>query len=248
MKDILAIIIDDEKKAIELLELNLKDIVPSVRIVGTATSAEEGLKLIHEKTFDLLFLDIDLKDASGFDLLKQFYTIDFQIIFITAFNDYALAAFEVNAIDYLLKPVDPEKLKKAVEKAEYFVQNDKNERALNVSNLLNHVDSKDKLAIHEQGRISFINLYEVIYFEADGQYTNIKFENGKTLVCSQNLGYFEKVLMNDTFFRIHRSYLINLKHVTGINSTSQKVEFENGFSVTFSQQKKEEFLKRMEEQ
>ena len=205
-------IIDDESKAIGVLQNKLRQWKDLIDLVGTATSVSEGLNLLESQDVDLLLLDIQLRDGTGFTLLKQLPRYNFEVVFTTAYDSYAIQAFKVNALDYLLKPIDSQELDEAVKRAvKKKLENDGKSRD-RIRDLIRGQEV-NKLAIREKGKITFANIEDVNYLIADGVYTEIYLSGGKKFVTSQNLGHYEEILRDNGFMRIHRSHLINLSRM-----------------------------------
>lgn len=210
-----AIIIDDETKARQLLAAMLTDYCPQVTVVAEADDLPNGIKAIKRHAPDVVFLDIEMPGHSGLELLDFFNEeeVNFQIIFATAYNQYAIKAFKLSAVDYLLKPIDSDQLIDAVARAQ-------KQQAKQTTNyqLLKHQlssDSKGKLALPQANGIKFIPFEEILFFKGDRAYTEIYCTNGNMLLASRNLSYFEQALEHaPQFFRSHRSYIVNTKAVT----------------------------------
>ena len=221
------IIIDDENKAIQVLRNILERFSDDVEVIETANSVKSGLEIIDQHEFDLLFLDIEMQDGSGFTLLRQLPEISFEVVFTTAFNQYAIQAFKVNAIDYLLKPINADELFESirrVQKRKIIKGKDAHDR---LAKLLKEQEVS-KLAIKERGKITFVDIKDLIYLKADGVYSEIYCKNGSTFVTSYNLGHYEKLIGDDGFIRIHRSYLINLNEVSEYLTIDHQVVLNNG--------------------
>lgn len=210
-----SILIDDEPLAILELKRLLKDHY-EIAIIGEATSFETGKLIIEELKPDLIFLDIDLGTHSGFDLLESLKP-DFQTIFITAFNDFAIRAFEVNALDYLLKPVHPERLKESLKRLGNPYK-DENKLLLKPF---------DKILLNQHSSTKFITVSEISYIEALGDYTKICTENNICGICHHTIKKWITRLP-DIFCQTHRSFIVNLnnvKHLNKIQSNRYEVEF-----------------------
>lgn len=245
MRKIRTILIDDEFKASEILSDLLQSNFPEIDIIDTASSVKQSLDKLKDygNNVDLVFLDIELGDGSGFDVLKELGKVSFKVIFTTAYNEFAVDAFKVNAIDYILKPIENKDLERSVKRvSEQIKKDEKVESSTHVSPIK---EKKDLLFIHEHGHISFINLSDIVFFKAEGQYTTLTLIDGKKKTSSQNLGYYEKLIKDSFFYRIHRSYIVNLNFVSGINTSNQKVELKNGESIVYSAKEKESFMLRM---
>ena len=241
MKTIKAIIVDDEENARLILKNFVSEYCPSVAIIAEADDVKSAVKLINKNEIDLVFLDIEMPNENGFALFDYFNKPTFDTIFCTAYSEFAIKAFEVSATDYLLKPIGLTKLKEAIEKVEAkrLIKNTGNIEALK-ENLLQKEIKKIGILIGDG--IVFMDLNDILYFEADGSYTTIHHKNGSDLTVKK-IKHFEDLLSSDKrFFRIHRSYLINV-------SLIKKYSKKEGLSVTYddrtllpiSREKKEEF-------
>lgn len=242
-----AIIIDDVEQARITLRKDLEVYAPDVKVVGEASGVIEGAKLLKNTNTDILFLDIQMMDGSGFDLLDILKEIRFKIIFITASDAHAIKAFRYAAIDYLLKPVDPDQLKDALEK---FRQNriDENEKykLLNESLKLNKLH--ERIALHSQERINIVSIKDILRCESDGNYTNFIFTNKTTMLVSKTLKEFEDLLTENGFFRVHQSHLINTKFIKEfIKTDGGYFLMTDGSSVPVSTRKRADVMKMLEE-
>lgn len=242
------IIIDDENGARESLHNLIEKYCPQLEIVAKATNIEDAYKLINELAPQLIFLDIEMPNGNGFDLLQKFSSINFDVIFTTAYDHYAIKAIKYSAIDYLLKPIDIDDLKSAVEKV-IQKQNDKlikNEQILSLLNNLKPEQADKKIALHEGDGLTFVRLKEIIRCESDGNYTTIILEGNKRIVTSKTLGEYEELFSNENFFRIHRSHLIHLNHIKKyIKGEGGYVIMSDGSQVEVSRRKKQEFLDKI---
>src|ERR1700744_5106931 len=208
-KSINAIIVDDEKKGRELLKIVLSEHCPNVNIIGMANSAVQAFELINEVSPDLVFLDIEMPGGNGFDLLERFKEIKFSVIFVTAYDRYAIKAFKFSAVDYLLKPIDEEDLVRAVNKAsrpdhlriredvESLTHNYKNSKAGN-----------NKLALSTLEGLIFVEIADITRCKASGKYTCIYLNNKKEILATKNLGEFEDFLSEHNFIRVHHTHLV----------------------------------------
>jgi len=238
-----AIIIDDEAKGRLALRQKLKEYCPDIRLEGEAEDGEEGLKLIEETQPDIVFLDIEMPILNGFDMLLRLQRKDFHLIFTTAYDHYAIKAIRFAAFDYLLKPVDIEELKAAVEKIRLSGQEINNGRRLetlahNLQTALN------KIAISTLEGLLFFDLNDIIHIEAQSNYTVFSFSNRPRLTVSRTLKEFEDLLPPEQFFRSHHSHIINLQYIKRyMKGDGGQIELRNGELVDVSRKKKEEFLK-----
>ncbi len=240
-----AVIIDDEQHSLETTDILVRKYCPGVLVTGLADSPEKGIALIDALKPGLVFLDIAMPGMSGFEMLQYVHYRDFEIIFTTAFDAYAIKAFKVNAIDYLLKPIDPEELIRAVDKAR-TKQGD--------SIRMNRIDEiiqgaglaglrKNRAALHVDGRIAILEHDSIIYCESDGNYTNIFLTNQKRIMVSRTLKEVERSLPGPVFLRIHHSYLVNINHVREyLRGEGGEVVLSNGEHLRVSRNKKEQLL------
>ena len=242
------IIIDDEPAAINVLSLLLrKNFKDEVEIVATANSPFEGKRLIEECRPDLVFLDIEMPGMSGIDLVLSCRHIDFRLVFTTAYDVYAVKAFELSASDYLLKPVSGEKVIRVIEKIKNDITKDKNQLSAQLQNLekllTSHSTGKEKISVSTADKVIFINIADIFYCEASGAYTNIHFEGDRNILTSRTLGDFESQLGKQNFFRIHHSFLINLNRVKEFQRyEGAYVLMENNIKLAVSQRKRKDFL------
>ncbi|MGQ0740136.1 MAG: LytR/AlgR family response regulator transcription factor [Bacteroidota bacterium] len=239
-----AIIIDDEQKGIIALKQKLIDYCPGIELAGEANSGREGIQLIEQLHPDIVFLDIEMPGMDGFEMLKKISARNFHIIFTTAYDHYAIKAIKFAAFDYLLKPVDIEELKQAVEKiANTRPQSQVKKLEVLEQNLFTS-PALNKIAIPTLEGLLFFDLKDITYLEAHSNYTEIHFINHQKLVASRNLKEFEELLPSDMFFRPHHSHIINLNFIKRyIRGDGGQIELQNGTRVSVSRRKKEEFLK-----
>ena len=242
------IIIDDEPSSINVLSLLLKkNCKDDVQIAGTSNSPFLGKKLIEQHHPDLVFLDIEMPGMSGIDLLRSFSEPKFHVVFITAYDAYAIEAFRLSAIAYLLKPAESADIVRVIEKVKkQSVKKDALHLQLeNLQKILNQKQPSPeaKIGIAMADKILFINVNEILYCEAQGSYTDLHMENGKKIVSSKSLGEFESQLMSRNFFRIHHSLLINLNKVKEFQRLDGGyVVMENNKKLEVSQRRRKDFL------
>ena len=207
-----AIIIDDVPQARKTLQQDLEIYCPDIQIIGTAEGVVSGAKLLKKEKPDILFLDIQMKDGSGFDLLDLLTTIDFHVIFTTASDAFAIKAFRYAAIDYLLKPIDPEELMEAVDKAKNTPVATTESFELLKSSIQEKTTPK-KLALHTQEKIHITTVEDIIRCESNGNYTQFFFLGGDKLLVTKTLKEYDKLLSEQQFIRVHQSHLVNPKHI-----------------------------------
>lgn len=239
-----ALIIDDEAKARRILLELLKEYCPQIEIVGEADDVPNAVKAIHKHQPNLVFLDIEMPGYTGFQLLDFFDSVNFEIIFTTAYREYAIQAFQVSAIDYLLKPIQIELLIKAIEKVESQLNAPQiNERIDTLKSNLSQ-EHITRIALPVAEGLLFVEVEEIVYLNAEGAYTQIFLDGGKKVLVSKKIKSFEKVLDHPSFFRTHRSYLINLNRVKQyVKQDGGYIVMDNNDSVNLARERKEDFLK-----
>ena len=240
-----AIIIDDELKGRSALRQKLSDYCPQVQVLGEADDGDEGLELIEKCNPEIIFLDIEMPRMNGFDMLHHVKDKQFHLIFTTAYDQYAIKAIKYAAFDYLLKPVDIEELKTAVEKAALAKRdNATNEKLVTLEQNLSDRFHLHKIAIPTMEGIFFYNFNEIVYLQAKSNYSTIVFKDQPKILTSRSLGDYEDVLPSESFFRSHHSFIINIHHIRRyIKGDGGQIEMTNGDIVDVSRSKKEEFLK-----
>lgn len=237
------IIIDDEPDSIKLLELQLAEHCPEIEIVRTCTSSVKALQEIEKLEPDLIFLDIEMPVMNGFELLEKALHLPFSVIFITAYNQYALKAFRFNAVDYLVKPVDTADLVEAVGKAAHRVKPTLPQLTQMQRQLRG--EPATRIAIPgQQGGISFINLNDIIYSEASNNYSKLILTDGNIILISKTLKDVQQVLEEEHFLRVHRQYIVNLNHVKQFNRNDGILTMNNGDHIPIARNQKERLVER----
>lgn len=242
-----AVIVDDEHMSRQTLRKLLDLYCPQVEVLGEAGSAEEAFSLIQKKSPEVVFLDVEMPFGSGFDLLTQFSDIDFEIIFVTAFDQYALKAIKFCALDYLLKPINAEELIVSVKRLEQKKRTttDKIKVKTFLQNLQQIDDNKNQIVVPTSDGFEFIEINEIVRLEADGRYTRIFLTTSKKILICKNLKEFETLLEEHNFFRTHHSHLVNMKYVKSYSkSEGGFLTMRDGDLVPISRRKKEYFLKQ----
>jgi len=206
-----AIIIDDSIEARKALVTEIEDCCPEIELIGQAEGVVSGAKLIRSVNPDLIFLDIQMNDGSGFDLLELIGTINFKVIFTTASDEYAVKAFKYSAVDYLLKPIDPDELVSAVKKAERG--NQKENLSLLMENAKHINKPVRKLALNTLDKLHIVNISDIVRCESDVNYTQFFFSNGNKLLVTKTLKDFEDLLSEHQFIRVHQSHLVNVNYI-----------------------------------
>lgn len=248
------IIIDDEPSAVNVLSLLLKKHCSNdIQIVATSNSSQLGKSQIEQYQPDLVLLDVEMPGMSGIDLVRSFPDPTFRVVFITAYDAYAVEAFRLSAIDYLLKPVEADDIVKVVQKIKKDIcKNDQtfSSQFQTLQKLLFQKGpvSDQKIGIGMADKIVFKNIPDIIYCEAQGAYTNVYLADGKKIVASKSLGDFESQLNNHRFFRIHHSTLINLHRVKEFQRfDGGYVIMDNNSKLEVSQRKRKDFLEAINE-
>lgn len=234
-----AIIVED-KEYIRKGLLNLLSIIDApVEVIGECESVQEAVIVAKTCKPELVFLDINLADGTAFDFLDQLESIDFKIIFITAYEEYALKALKIGAVDYLLKPVDVEELKIALQKVAKLTADDQKHQIAKAKQVFNNEGNHIVLSFHDSYQL--INLDELIYCESDKGYTTFYCSDGKKHLVSKTLKDFEERLLEANFQRPHQSFMINMKFVDKYDK-SGTIYLKNGTKIPVSSRKKETFL------
>ena len=243
-----AIIIDDEASSRNSLKQKLTRHCHDISIIGECENGEAGIKMLAEKNPDILFLDVEMPRMNGFTMLKQLAYRNFEIIFITAYNHYAIEAIKYSALDYLIKPIEIEELKTAVEKAVLKrKKNDGNERLeLLIENLMTEKKELHRIAIPSMEGLQFVEAGQIIYLEANSNYTCFYLTNNTKITVAKTLKDFEEFLPASIFIRIHHSYIINKNLVKKyIKGDGGQVIMTNDAVLDVARRKKDEFIKAM---
>lgn len=243
-----SIIVDDELKSRESLKKMLAAFCQDVEVLDTCQNVAEAVKAIDEFKPDVVFLDVQMQGETGFDLLSTLDDIDFEVIFTTAYSEYALKAIKFSAVDYLLKPIDIDDLQKAVAKVEKKQSPNVADRLKQLLQNLKGGSSIEnyKLALPTAEGLTFIKTNEILYCKASGNYTEIFMEGGKKHLVSRPLKEYDDLLSDHTFFRIHHSYLINLNGVKSyIRGEGGQVVMSDNATLDVSRRKKEAFMERI---
>lgn len=238
-----ALIIEDEIRNQRMLNQLIETHCPQVKIMGFCERIEDALNQINNQKPDLIFLDIQLKDGSGFDILSRLEDHKPKIIFTTAYDQYAIKAFKYSAIDYLLKPIITDELKDAVSKC-----TTKNDSHIDkIKSLLEQINpSKEEyLTISTQKSTEYLRISEIIRFEAQGSYCKICMKDGTSHMISKVLKEFVPKFENQGFFRVHQSHFINLKYIKSFNKRDQLVIITDSSKIAVSRQRKDDFVSEM---
>ncbi|PCE66052.1 LytR/AlgR family response regulator transcription factor [Sediminicola luteus] len=237
-----AILIEDKEHIRKGLRRMLEMVAPEIQIVGECGTVSEAVIVAQACTPELVFLDINLPDGTGFDFLEGTETLDFKVIFITAYEEYALRALKMGAVDYLLKPVDLEELKAALLKvAETPVHSQK--QAINTAKKA-YENQGDTLILSLQDSYQIIDLNELVFCESDKGYTTFYLENGKKYLTSKTIKEYEEHLLNFDFTRPHQSFMVNLKFIDKYDKAGT-IYLKNGKKIPVSSRKRESFLSHL---
>jgi len=241
-----AILVDDEQECLNSLAYDLRTYCPEIEIVDICQGGKQGIKSIHKHKPDMLFLDIDMPIISGFDLLEMVGDIDFSVVFTTAYDKYALKAFKISATDYLLKPIDKEELKAAIQKVatKLSIKSPHTQMTFLLDQLKAlEDDNVKKIALPTFEGTEFINLKDIIYCEADGAYSFVHFVNGEKLYISKTLRYLEEALCDYHFFRAHNSFIVNIDCMQKyVKADGGYLLMNNGKQVKVSRSKKDQLV------
>jgi two-component system LytT family response regulator len=242
-----SIIVDDEFKSREGLKALIEKFCENIEVAALCQDGDEAIAAIDSYKPDVVFLDVQLQRETGFEILEKLDKIEFEIIFTTAYSEFAIKAFKFAAIDYLLKPIDINELRKAVDKAQKRIIGSISERVAQLAqNLKGNSFRHSRLAIPANDGLVFINVGEIIYCEASGNYTNIFMDDGRKFVVSRTLKEYEDLLEEHDFFRIHNSFLINLNSIKKyIRGEGGQVVMVNDKALDVSKMKKKGFLDKI---
>ncbi|MEA3444368.1 MAG: LytTR family DNA-binding domain-containing protein [Bacteroidota bacterium] len=238
------IIIDDEERGRRTLISQISKYCPELEIVGEANGVSTGMEIIRHKNPDVVFLDIQMQDGTGFDLLEQLPQVSFAVIFATAYDQYAVQAFKFSATDYLLKPIDPDQLIKAVDKLKNEID------SLNLNKKLEALFSNrknfEKIALPTFDGIILVKIKEIIRCQSESNYTTLYMPGGSKVVVTKTLKDFDEMLTPIGFFRIHQSHLVNMSFVNKyIKGEGGSVKMEDGTVLEVARRRKDTFLEKL---
>lgn len=241
MQQYTCIIIDDEKSNLNLIKHFITNFLPNLKIIGEASNVEEGIDTINSLKPEILFLDIQLNEKNAFDILNKIDLAEFEIIFVTAFQDYAVKAFKYNAVDYVLKPIIIDDLITAANKCIQRIEEKK------IFKNKDHEFDKKKttcsskfLSIPSINKVDLIKTDDIVFCKSDGRYTSFYLKNKEEIIACKNLGQFEDILDETLFFRIHHSYIINLNHLISITKkTGYYCEMINNINLPIAKRRQE---------
>lgn len=242
------IIIDDEVLMRQTLKKLVHEHCPHVKLVAQADGVKTGMQAIRHHQPDLVLLDIRLEDGTGFDLLKQLEPIDFKVIFITAYDEYAIKAIKFSALDYLLKPVEPEDLKQAVDKAEKIILKELNTQLSVLSDNMQQGNvASRKIILKTFDNVHLVKVGDIVYCESDDNYTTFYLIDNSKIMMSNTLKEYEEMLGDYGFFRVHKSYLVNLAHIVRFEKAEGgNLVLTNSHNVPVSFRKRELLLEMLD--
>jgi two-component system LytT family response regulator len=239
------ILIDDETNSLEMMEWLLKTYCPQVKIEAMCNSAQMGIEAIQRYKPDVVFLDIEMPHMNGFDMLEQFDTLDFDVVFCTAYDQFAIKAFKYSALNYLLKPVDPDDLQETVRRIE--AKQAAPTRA-QIELLMQGLQQAQKpgvsrIALTTSDGLLFVSTNDIIYCQAESNYTTVVLTGGKKVVVSKVLKDIDEALAGPDFYRIHNSYLVNINHIQKfVRGDGGYVIMDDGENISISRSRRQEFM------
>lgn len=245
-----AVIIDDVASARTNLKADLATYCPQIEVIGEAEGVVSGAKVIRKLQPQVVFLDIQMQDGSGFDLLEVLGNIEFQLIFTTASDAHAIKAFRFSAIDYLLKPIDPDELVEAVAKL-HGTQEESPQRQARIEALLenlNPVKKHTRLALHTLEKVHIVNIEEIVRLESNANYTIFYLENDQQLLVTKTLKEYDKMLSDHDFIRVHQSHLVNAKYIKEfVKIDGGYLVMHHGLDVPVASRKRAQVIQRLNE-
>lgn len=237
------IIVDDELRARNGLKKLVENYCEGIEVIDMADSVASARKLIAETQPDLVFLDIDMPDGDGFDLLEEMDDIPFEVIFATAYDQFALKAIKFSALDYLLKPIDLDELVAAVNKVHQKLGAKPNLEKYQSLKANIAQRALERLALPASDGLVFVSIKDIVRLQSDGSYTTFHLQGNKTVVVTKTLGEYEEMLQENGFFRTHNSYIINMNRIDKyVRGRGGYVVMDDGSSVDVSARRKDEFL------
>ncbi len=238
-----AVLVDDEIKALQSLSWELTNLSDEISVSASFTNPFEALEYLGKHTPDCLFLDIEMPTMDGFQFIQKLSNKNFPVVITTAYNQYAIKALKNEAIDYLLKPIDTDDLRDTIVKIKKF--NSRNFTAEKLEQILLNFNSRSinkKITLSTDGKLIFLESDEILYAESDGNYSTIFLSDGHKIVLTKKLKEVNALLPNDSFFRIHNSYIINLNKIKEFLKTDGYVVLKSNHKIPVSRQKKSDFL------
>lgn len=246
--EIKAVIIDDEVNARQALKNLLEFYCPEINLIGEADGVHSGIELIGQTNPQLVFLDIRMPDGTGFDLLRRFKKIPFKLIFVTAYDHYAMNAIKLSAVDYLLKPVNPIDLNYALEKAFSQIEMDEQlaQRIETVEENIEQLPKNRKIILNTASNMYVLRLDNIVRFESDENYTKVHLSDKQVIMVTRTLKDFDEMLNDSGFCRVHNSHIVNLNYVASLEKgVIGQVVLLDGIKVPISSRRKEHFINRL---
>ncbi len=241
-----AVIVDDEPKAIQSLIWELSNFDSEIEVVKTFTSPEEAIDYLDNSELDCLFLDIQMPTMDGFQFLGKLSNKDFAVVITTAYNEFAIKALKHDAIDYLLKPIDSDDLEETIKKVKKYSSRLFNSNKIEEALVdFNAKFNKKKITINTDGKLIFLEADDILYVESDGNYCTIMLVSGPKIVITKKLKEMSALLPENQFFRIHNSYIINLKKIKEFIKSEGYVVMESNDKIPVARQRKSEFLDKL---
>lgn len=243
------VLIDDESNSLEMMEWLLKTYCPQVKIEAMCNAASKGIEAINKYKPDLVFLDIEMPHMNGFDMLEQFDKLFFDVVFCTAYDQFAIRAFKYSALNYLLKPIDPEDLKETIRRIEEKKTTPSKEQIdLLFQNIKQSVKpTAQRIALTTGDGMIFVPTSDILYCQAESNYTSVVLAGGKKIVVSKVLKEIDEALSGPDFFRVHNSYLININQISKfVRGDGGYVVMQDGATVSISRSRRQEFMELFE--
>ncbi|MCE7068063.1 LytTR family DNA-binding domain-containing protein [Dyadobacter sp. CY326] len=242
-----ALIVDDEPKARTVLKYYIESLVEEISEIRQADSVDQALEILRNYNPGIVFLDVEMPKRNGFDFLRSLVNPSFEVIFTTAYNQYAVQAIRFSALDYLLKPVDPDELRSAVDRYLKIQNRDSKNNLILYDNLVQNISKSEikdfRLAVPSKDGVLFLTLNQIIRMQGDGNYTFIYTTNKKPIVTSKTLKYFDEMLEEFGFIRTHKSHLVNPTHISQMSHDHGYIVVSDGTEVEISRRKKLEVTK-----
>lgn len=241
-----AVIVDDEPKAIQSLSWELSNFSDEIEVIKSFTSPEDAIDYLNNHMLDCLFLDIQMPTMDGFQFLGKLNNKDFAVVITTAYNEFAIKALKHEAIDYLLKPIDSDDLEETIKKIKKY--NTKLVNSSKIEEVLLNFNAKfdqKKITINTDGKLIFLDAEEILYVESDGNYSTIVMDNSQKIVITKKLKEMNDILPENQFFRIHNSYIINLKKIKEFIKSEGYVVMESNYKIPVARQRKSDFLEKL---
>jgi two-component system LytT family response regulator len=243
------VIIEDEEKTLDFISNIINEYCSEAQIIGTASDACSAVELLQSIKPDLVLSDINLPDGTSFDILNRLEEIDFKVIFITAFEEYAIKAIKFSALDYLVKPIDPQELIATIKKASEHIERENNNLKLKalLANVRDFAEKLKKIVLKTSDSIYIIDVQDIIRCESDSSYTMFYIKDGRKIMVSKVLKDYDELLGDSGFIRVHKSHLVNLNHINKFNKTDGGfLEMKDGSNVPVSQRKRDMILEFFE--